>query len=56
MNSWVMQGGGDVISAALKMLVRGEVWWFGNPSGSCPNFFGRQYLTFAKGGKSVSNF
>ena len=22
MNSWVMQGGGDVISAVLKMLVR----------------------------------
>ena len=27
-----------------------------NPSGSRPNFFGRQHLTFDKGGKGVSNF
>ncbi len=26
-------------------------WWCGNPSGSRPNFFGRQRLTFDKGGK-----
>ena len=24
-------------------------WWCGNPSGSRPNFFGRQHLTFDKG-------
>ena len=28
-------------------------WWGGNPSGSRPNFFGRQHLTFDKGGKGV---
>ncbi len=27
-----------------------------NPSGSRPNFFVRQHLTFDKGGKGVSNF
>ena len=27
-------------------------WWSDNPSGSRPNFFGRQHLTFDKGGKS----
>ena len=26
-------------------------WWSDNPSGSRPNFFGRQHLTFDKGGK-----
>ena len=26
-------------------------WWSDNPSGSRPNFFGRQHLTFNKGGK-----
>ena len=25
--------------------------WCDNPSGSRPNFFGRQHLTFDKGGK-----
>ena len=28
-----------------------EGWWSDNPSGSRPNFFGRQHLTFNKGGK-----
>ena len=28
----------------------------GNPSGSRPNFFGRQHLTFDKGGKCVGDF
>ena len=28
----------------------------GNPSGSRPNFFGRQHLTFDKGGKNVVLF
>ena len=28
-----------------------EGWWSDNPSGSRPNFFGRQHLTFDKGGK-----
>jgi len=27
-----------------------------NPSGSRPNFFGRQHLTFDKGGKGVGDF
>ena len=27
--------------------------WRGNPSGSRPNFFGRQHLTFDKGGKDM---
>ena len=26
-------------------------WWSDNPSSSRPNFFGRQHLTFDKGGK-----
>ena len=30
--------------------------WCDNPSGSRPNFFGRQHLTFDKGGKGVGNF
>ena len=36
----------------LKWLWDGKVWC-GNPSGSRPNFFGRQHLTFDKGGKDV---
>ena len=28
----------------------------GNPSGSRPNYLGRQHLTFDKGGKGVGNF
>ena len=39
----------------LEGLVRGE-GWCGNPSGSRPNFFGRQHLTFDKGGKCDSAF
>ena len=35
-------------SAVLEGLVRGEGWWSGIPSGSCPNFCGRQHLTFDK--------
>ena len=27
--------------------------WCGNPSGSRPNYFGRQHLTFDKGGKDM---
>ena len=30
--------------------------WCDNPSGSRPNFFGRQHLTFDKGGKGVGDF
>ena len=30
--------------------------WCDNPSGSRPNFFGRQHLTFEKGGKGVGDF
>ena len=29
--------------------------WCDNPSGSRPNFFGRQNLTFGKGGKGVGD-
>ena len=35
-------------SAVLGGLVRDEKWR-NNPSGSRPNFFGRQHLTFDKG-------
>ena len=41
-------------SGVLEGLVRREVRWFGNPSGSRPNSFGRQHLTFDKGGKCDS--
>ena len=34
-------------------IVRFWEEWCGNPSGSRPNFFGRQHLTFDKGGKDV---
>ena len=40
-------------SVVLEGLVRSEGWWCGNPSGSRPNSFGRQHLTFGKGGKGV---
>ena len=33
----------------IKIIVLTEY----NPSGSRPNFFGRQHLTFDKGGKNV---
>ena len=36
----------------IKIIVLTEY----NPSGSRPNFFGRQHLTFDKGGKGVGNF
>ena len=42
-----------------SVVVRGEGWmwfwkgWCGNPSGSRPNFFGRQHLTFDKGGEDI---
>ena len=36
-------------SAVLDGLVRGEEWWYDNPSGRRPNFIGRQHLTFDKG-------
>ena len=42
-------------SAVLGGLVRDEKWR-NNPSGSRPNFFGRQNLTFDKGGKCDSVF
>ena len=37
-------------SAVLEGFVRDEKWR-NNPSGSRPNFFGRQHLTFDKGGE-----
>ena len=36
----------------IKIIVLAEC----NPSGSRPNFFGRQHLTFDKGGKGVGDF
>ena len=33
----------------LGKLGASDGWWYGNPSGSRPNFFGRQHLTFDKG-------
>ena len=36
----------------IKIIVLTEY----NPSGSRPNFFGRQHLTFDKGGKGVGDF
>ena len=55
-------------SAVLEGLARGEGLSFfcndcgdgevrrSNPSGSRPNSFGRQHLTFDKGGKCVGDF
>ena len=40
----------DGDSAVLERVDGGERWR-NNPSGSRPNFFGRQHLTFDKGGK-----
>ena len=40
----------DGDSAVLERFGGGERWR-NNPSGSRPNFFGRQHLTFDKGGK-----
>ena len=34
-------------------IVRFWKGWCGNPSGSRPNFFGRQHLTFDKGGEDM---
>ena len=42
-------------SAVLERVDGGERWR-NNPSGSRPNFFGRQHLTFDKGGKCIGNF
>ena len=39
-------------SAVLERVDGGERWR-NNPSGSRPNFFGRQHLTFDKGGKDI---
>jgi|GEM_PF-4248474 len=41
---------------AKQGIVRFWEEWCGNPSGSCPNFFGRQHLTFDKGGKGGGDF
>ena len=43
---------GEWDSEVLEGLVRDEKWR-NNPSGSRPNFFGRQHLTFDKGGKNM---
>ena len=37
----------------FRGIVRFWEEWCGNPSGSRPNFFGRQHLTFDKGGKDM---
>ena len=36
-------------SIVLRVGAESKEWWCGNPSGSRPNFFGRQHLTFDKG-------
>ncbi len=36
-------------SAVLEGVGARQSWWCGNPSGRCPNFIGRQHLTFDKG-------
>ena len=41
------------LTREARVMVRGEGWWCGNPSGSRQNFFGRQHLTFDKGGVDV---
>ena len=48
--------GGKGVGGFRGIVRFGEGWWSGNgwcdnPSGSRPNFFGRQHLTFDKGGK-----
>ncbi len=40
----------------FRGIVRFWEEWCGNPSGSRPNFFGRQHLTFDKGGKDIVLF
>ena len=46
---------GGKCDGAKQGIVRfWEGWWSNNPSGSRPNFFGRQHLTFDKGGKGDS--
>ena len=54
---FIFAGSGAVELTTRKAsgIVRGE-GWCGNPSGSRPNFFGRQHLTFDKGGKCDSDF
>ena len=41
---------------AKQGVVRFWKEWCSNPSGSRQNFFGRQHLTFDKGGKGVGDF
>ena len=61
---FIFVGSGAVALTTRKAngIVRfweGWVWgngWCDNPSGSRPNFFGRQHLTFDKGGKGVGDF
>ena len=54
---FIFAGSGAVELTTRKAngIVRGE-GWCGNPSDSRPNFFGRQHLTFDKGGKGVGDF
>ena len=48
---------GGKCGGAKQGIVRfWEGWWSDNPSGSRPNFFGRQHLTFNKGGKDIVLF
>ena len=37
-------------SIVLRVGAESKEWWCGNPSGSRPNFFGRQHLTFGRDG------
>ena len=40
----------------FRGVVRFWKGWCDNPSGSRPNFFGQQHLTFDKGGKDIVLF
>ena len=51
---WCGARDGCIFEMIVGMAVFGATG--GNPSGSRPNFFGRQHLTFDKGGKGVGGF
>ena len=51
--AWEKVGVGKDIVLFRGIVRFWEGWWSDNPSGSRPNFFGRQHLTFDKVGKGV---
>ncbi len=53
------KGKGDSVKQGMVRfckVMRGKGRRCDNPSGSRPNFFGRQHLTFDKGGKDIVLF